>query len=214
VPATDFAGFDWAPILKGYPRPKAATPLVAQLVPAYNSCTAPNRMHAAPFSYGACNPPAMTSQQLTIGTPDANGAPANSVSQVKLATVNGAPGPADEADLRIEASLTDIRNRSDLTDYTGNLQGRISLQVTDKSNTPYPGGPGPGTTLSFPYTFSIPCAATVSTTIGSTCTLTTTADTLIPNTIVEGRRSIWRLGAVDVLDGNGGLFETQGVFVP
>ncbi len=68
----------------GYPRPKAATPTSVPLVPAYEPCSSPNRQHAAPLTFGSCNPPAQTSGHLTVGTPDANGKPAVSVGSTRL----------------------------------------------------------------------------------------------------------------------------------
>ena len=67
--AQNRAAGDWQPvILGGYPRPKAATPLYAPLVPAHRVCQAPNRTHAAPLSYQSCNPPTIASG-VRIGTP-------------------------------------------------------------------------------------------------------------------------------------------------
>ena len=69
----------------GYPRPKGATPMRASLVPAYNQCTSPNRVHGPPDlpggtnPDGSCNPPTQTSGQITVGSPDADGGAANSV---------------------------------------------------------------------------------------------------------------------------------------
>ena len=57
----------------GYPRPVAASPVRVSLVPAYTPCGSPNRMHGPPLAQPACNPPAPQSQQLTVGTVDANG---------------------------------------------------------------------------------------------------------------------------------------------
>ena len=84
APKTDVMGI-MAPWLAfpdpGYPRPKGATPMRASLVPAYNQCTSPNRVHGPPDfpgnasnPDGSCNPPAQTSGQITVGSPDANGA--------------------------------------------------------------------------------------------------------------------------------------------
>ena len=55
------------------------------LVPAYQACTVPNRVHGPPLDSGSCNPPAQTSPNLTVGTPDANGPPANSVASARYA---------------------------------------------------------------------------------------------------------------------------------
>ena len=61
------------------------------------------------------------------------------------------------------------------------------------------------------------------TTIGSTCSLNTTADAVLPGVVKETRRAIWQLGQVQVFDGGSDgvvsttpntLFLTQGIFVP
>jgi hypothetical protein len=205
----------WQPILRGYPRPKGAGTIHAPLVPAYAPCTSPNRVHAAPLSFDSCNPPRLSSTQLTLGTPDANGAAANSNSSLRIGVVPGNPGtPADEAEARLTATITDVRNASDLSDYTGNLDVRIPLQITDRSNTPYPGGPGPGTVVPFTFTYTVPCTATADLNTGSTCNLFTTADTLFPGSVLEGRRAVWETDRIEVRDGSGQPFLRQGVFVP
>ena len=74
-----------------------------------------------------------------------------------------------------------------------------------------------------PLSFTVPCTVTGSTTVGSTCALNTTVDAVTPNTVKEGRRSIWQMGKVDVFDGGADglastnpntLYLTQGYFVP
>ena len=71
--------------------------------------------------------------RLTIGSPDANGAAANSVGFIRIAVV-GYPGPPDDSDVILTASTTDIRckagtaacgsaNAADGADYTGELEG-------------------------------------------------------------------------------------------
>jgi hypothetical protein len=91
---------------------------------------------------------------------------------------------------------------------------RVPLRITDKSNTPYPGGPGPGTAQDFTFTWSVPCTATSDPNIGSSCNLFTTADTLLPGSALEGRRAIWQTQEIEVRDGAGQPFLRQGVFVP
>ena len=98
---------------RGYARPKGATPFQVPLVPAYRACAAPNRTHGAPLAFGSCNPPVLRSDYLTFGTPDANGQPVNSIGTVRLRVQLGNEvTPVDEADVLIDASLTDVRNQS------------------------------------------------------------------------------------------------------
>ena len=131
--------------------------------------------------------------------------------------------PQNEADVRIDANLNDVFNK-DLSDYTGSLRASLPLRITDKDNTPSPGGPGAGTTVPFQYGFDIPCTPDPTLNIGSDCSISTTADTLVPGTITESLRTIWQIGRVRVddagPDGNpdttadNTVFAVQGVFVP
>lgn len=207
---------DWQPIpVNAYPRPKAATPTEIALVPAYEQCTAPNRTHGPPLAFGSCAPPVRTPGELTVGTPDSNGRPVKMVSKLWLRVRPGIPStPADEADVRLFGTVNDVRLASDLSDYTGALEARVTLRITDKDNNPHPGGPGAATTQVVPYSFPIPCAATADTTIGAECTFDTTAEAFVPGIAKEGRRAIWELGQLAVHDGTGSVFMRQGVFVP
>ena len=209
---------DWQPLpVNGYPRPRSATPLRVSLVPAYERCTAANRTHGAPLAFASCNPPAQSSSALTVGTPDANGPAANSVGSVRLSWMGELPidpGNGDQGDVRIQVSVTDVRNRSDLTDYSGELRVSAARRITDKLNTPHPGGPGPATVRDDTFTFDVPCTPTPATGTGSACSLTTTADTLVPGTVTERVRAVWQLDRVGVYDSGGALFLTQGIFLP
>jgi hypothetical protein len=221
----------------GYPRPLAATPQVTSLVPAYNPCTAPNRVHGPPdlpggsSPDGSCNPPAQTSGALTVGTSDANGATPGFVGSARMAVITGNPATtADEADVRYVLSLKDVRCKAGVTacgptnavsgaDYTGQVQMRSVLRIIDRYNGPGEVGVGQDT----PFGATVPCVATSSTSIGSTCTLDTTADAILAGMVKETRRSVWQVDEVQVFDGGSDgvvstnpntLFATQGFFVP
>ena len=125
----------------GYPRPKGATPLRVSLVPAYNQCTSPNRVHGTPLAFPSCSAPTQTSQHLTVGTPDANGRAANSVGFLRLRVVPDDQGTgADETDVAWNGEITDVRWRTTLDDYTGELQGDATWRFTDRNNAVAPGG--------------------------------------------------------------------------
>jgi hypothetical protein len=122
---------DWQPITTNYARPKGASPMQFFLVPAYAPCTGSgNRTHGAPLPFPSCAPPSQTSGTLTVGTPDANGQAARSIAKVFYATRPG--------DLAIAATISDVRNRSDLSDYTGQLQLVTDIRITDRNNNPGP----------------------------------------------------------------------------
>jgi len=218
---TGGASPDWQALPPSYVRPKGATPMYVSLVPAYQQCAAPNRTHGAPLAFSSCAPPAPTSPLLTVGTPDSNGRGANSVGSVVLSTRLGNPAtPADEADLKVAMQVTDVRRASDLSDYTGELELRLPLQITDKDNS---GNITSATTIRNDYRLSVPCSATAATNVGGTCGITTTLDTVFAGTIKEGRRAIWDVGQIRLFDGGpdeigntfgNTLFAVQGLFVP
>jgi hypothetical protein len=217
---TGGGGPDWQPILRTYPRPKGAASEWISLVPAYEACAPPNSTHGAPLSSPSCNPPVPVSDYLTVGTADSNGKPTKSNGSLLAEVQAGNPATAeDEADVKLTFSLKDVRLKSDLSDYTGDLTVEQIARITDKNNG-Y--GGGTATTQDLAYNFTVPCAATSDTTIGSSCDLATTADTLVPGTVREGKRGVWQLGRLAVFHGssNGAptpdfrLFEVQGIFVP
>jgi Tol biopolymer transport system component len=216
---------DWQPIpINAYPRPRGATPMRIALVPAYDKCSSPNSTHGAPLAFPSCNPPALISQYLTVGTPDANGKRTTMEGFILLRTVVGNPStPADEADVRITARVNNVFNK-DLTDYTGGLAAWFRVQITDRRNTPSPGGPGAGTMFEIPLLlFTMNCAADPDPQIGSDCGATTTVDAMFPGAVTEGDHAVWQIGKAEVYDGGSDgdpitadntLFATQGTFIP
>jgi hypothetical protein len=116
--------------------------------------------------------------------------------------------------VRLRATVNDVRLRTDLSDYTGDLELRLALQITDRDNTPHPGGPGPATVQELTHSHPLPCSATADTTVGSTCQFDTTVEALVPGAVKELQRAIWELKRITVHDGAGNLFLTQGIFVP
>jgi hypothetical protein len=191
-------------------------------VPAYNQCTSSNRTHGAPLSNGSCNPPVQSSNYVTMGTPDANGAAANGTGTLTMTGLT--------SDVRLALSVTDARcrpgetacgsaNAGDGADYTGQLQAQVPLRIIDRNSGPDLTGVTQDTT----YSFTSPCASTTSTSVGSSCSVVTTADTLAPGAVAQGYRTIWQLGKIDVFDGGSDgvvsttpntRYLTQGYFVP
>ena len=222
APQTDVMGIMmawYAPPDPGYARPRGASPMRVSLVPAYNQCTSPNRTHGAPLSSGSCAPPVQSSNFLTMGTPESNGLAANGTGVVSLiAVVGNSSNTTDDADLRLALNVTDVRNKVGLSDYGGQLKVNVPLRIIDRDNGPDLSG----VTQDITYSFTSPCT-TNTTDPGSTCSVATTADALVANTIKEGVRTIWQVGKVDVYDGGSDgvastepntRFLSQGYFVP
>jgi len=220
----------------GYPRPAGASPLRVSLVPAYESCTAPNRTHGPPLAFPSCAPPAQTSD-LTVGTPDANGAHSKSVGFVRLGVRVGDPGPPEDSDVTISASITDVRcgslqegdmcggqNAAAGSDYIGELEATADLRVTDRFNgVEAGGGEDAATSVDFPFPVTIQCSGTPDD-VGGQCAVATTANAIVPGAVRDGQRAIVQLSQVRVNDGGpDGLaatadgnqkFAAQGIFIP
>jgi hypothetical protein len=218
-----------------YARPKGATPMYTSLVPTYQECTTPTNTHGEPLAFGSCNP-AQGSPNLTVGTPDSDGAPsANFIGSVRLSVC--AAAACGGTDVGVRTSLTDVRCQSAETacdlvpnlggeaDYTGELSLNLSVRPTDKSNADAPGAAAePGTVEDLTVPATIPCTATSDLSTGGRCELSTTVNALLPGSLVAGARAIWQLGQVTVADAgpDGSVstpsgaapFAVQGIFVP
>src|SRR6185436_19350936 len=94
-------------------------------------------------------------------------------------------------------SVTNVMEASSLADYTGELEGRPVLRITDKD------GAVSSTWRDLHLSVPVPCTATADATLGSACSTTASADAVIPGLVVEGARAVWELGRVQVLDGGG-----------
>jgi len=198
-----------------YARPKGATPMRVSLVPAFEPCSSPNATHGAPLAYPSCGSPVPSSAVAMVGP--------KSISFAIYTVHPGDPStPANEADVDLDFSVNDIRPPGGTGDYTGEVAVTAVLRVTDKSNGP--SGHEDGTVADSPFAVTVPCAATIDTTIGGDCTLATAANTVVPGLVTESRRTIWDLGQVKVYDGGSdGLASTtgdntlladEGVFIP
>jgi dipeptidyl aminopeptidase/acylaminoacyl peptidase len=221
VPNASGANPDWQPLdpsrFRGYARPRGASPILASLVPAYAPCATPNETHGAPLAFGSCAPPVRPSTTLTVATPDANGLAADSIGSVRLTVLPGNPATQqDEADVRIQLSMTNVRWAASLADYTGDLSVSTSLHITD-GDSPSFGVDDTGTVMgTVPVTAYGSCG-------GGACHINTTVEALIGGSVKEGKRAIWELSQVRVFDAGpdgeastepNDLFAVQGVFVP
>ena len=110
-------------------------------------------------------------------------------------------------------------NAADGADYAGELRVLLTLRITDRG-----AGDVAGTVVDTPFAAPMTCASSPSTSTGGTCSLSTSADAIIPGSVPEGERSIWELGQVEVWDGGpdgaiatpagDNVFLREGVFVP
>jgi hypothetical protein len=223
---------DWQPVpYTGYPRPKGATPLRVTLVPAHSACTSANTSHGAPLAFPSCSPPVQTSSNVTVGTPDANGAAANATGFIKFTAFAGVPGPPDESNIGVRSSITDVRcgagattcgaaNANGGADYTGELRVEFDVRLTDRDNSPLT----TATANDFSLGVSVQCNGTADTATGSTCTLNTNTAAFLGACFHDSKRAIFELRDVRVMDGgpdgdgdttgDNSLFARPGLFVP
>jgi Tol biopolymer transport system component len=217
------------PVGPGYSRPKGATPFQTYLTVAYKPCTSPNEQHGAPLAVMSCSPPQQASNFLTVGTLDANAQQAKAVGSLRFDVKQGNPAtPANEADVKVAFAMKDVRNKSDLSDYAGELLPIVTWRMTDRWSGPigWSGGTDPATAFdaNIPVAGFVPCATNADATVGSTCNVTTTMNANVPGSVQENRRVNVEFGQVQVYDsgadGNPNttddntLFLTQGIFVP
>jgi hypothetical protein len=219
---------DWQPL--SYNHPKSTPALSVGLVPSFRQTISATQcaarggtagQHAAPYAVTSCDPPTPVP-----GTSAYFGS--DSVGSATITPIAGDPiTAADEADIGVSVSLTDIRFVLDGSDYFPNLKLLVRLRITDKGNCSPPGCGAPfyrpGTTSDVNLAVPFGCAATADPAIGATCSTNTTADSVTPGSVVESRQSVIDAFRVRVNDaGTNGLpgdaddkeFAQQGIFVP
>jgi hypothetical protein len=126
----------------------------------------------------------------------------------------------------IHVNVTDVREGSTTGgDYdpppAPDMKILLRLRITDLSN----GASQDELATVSDTDFEAPviCAFTTDSTIGSTCSIDTTANAVLPSFVNQGARTLWELIRVRVFDsGSNGvlddsddtLFAQQGIFVP
>jgi len=225
-PCRDYVAFQNATeVFDGFARPKAATPTIVTLVPAYDECIGSSgKTHGAPLAVPSCTP-TQSSDYLTVGTPDSNGKPALSAGRVQLKAVGESPidlNNGNQADVQVDASLTDVRKKSDLSDYTGELRVVLGVRTTDRNNGVAHDVAATASDSSIGINMS--CSATTGPE-GGTCNAATSVDAVTGGSLaLEGKRAVWGLSQIQVYDGGSDgdadttgdntLFEVQGLFAP
>jgi Tol biopolymer transport system component len=185
---------DWQPLraLSPFPRPGGGSPLLTYLVPAFDQCVSPNTQHVGPLAQGSCTPPVQTSDLLTTSKIG------QGTGFVRLDVQPGNPATsADEADVKLEADISDVRNSSDQSDYSGQVLVSSVLRITDRASG---FGGVSATTSDFRFDVPVSCTPTAVAPNGSDCQLLTTADSLVPGMIAESKRTIVATQNWNVLD--------------
>ena len=168
-----------------YPRPSGATPLRVPLVPAFHVCQLryANSTHVPPLDNPSCDPAVQASGVLTQSNQG------KGQGSARFDVIVGDPNtPGDQADLAVRMNATDVRETAGGADYAGEVLLSSVLRITDKRNGPL--GGGAGTTENFEFSLPVNCAPNTDPNIGSTCSLNSTADSMVPGFAREGQRAI------------------------
>ncbi len=170
------------------------------LVPAFKECVAPDRVHGPPLASPSCSSPTLASSVLTVGTQDSNGAGTISSGFVSYGVQMGDPAtPANEADVDVTVELSDVRWKSGLADYAGQLQLRGAIRITDRLNGTLGERDRDGTGHGVPG--PDPMQRHREPDRRWQCSRATSLNAIVPGTVVEGKRATWQLGQVQVYDG-------------
>ncbi len=180
------------PQAPAYARPASATPLRVPLVPAFAQCSTPTTTHVPPLSLASCRPPVRQSSLLKTS------AVGRGSGFLRLSSRPGNEAtPGDEADIDITLSASDVLRAADGTDYTGQLVLRSTLRMTDRANGFFANEAATATDV--PFSAPVSCVGTPGLSGGS-CSLSTSADTLVPGTAREGKRAVISAVSVALLD--------------
>jgi hypothetical protein len=214
--------------LATHPRPRGATPVRVSLVPAYKQCTSPNTTHGAPLSFQSCKPPVQESNYLTVGTPDANGAPANSIGSALIKVKTTSPeevlSSLSISDVRCKpgtaANVCNTPNTEDGPDYSGNLQLLAMVRISDHNNGP--NQDEAATVQDIPFPVNVYCHNTADTSTGGLCN-DPGPQCLGCFVSYDGQRIVAEITQIRIFDGGADgdvsspgntLFMTQGIFIP
>jgi hypothetical protein len=171
----------------------------SSLVPAMNPCVTSTKFHNGPLQVGSCTP-VPTSAVLTMGT---RAATTNTTTASGRGALVQVINPATSTvDVKIQAKATDVRcknadanpdsvpgaclasNGTAKDDYSGKVLGFANIRITDTCNSAAAQktcGTVHATVIDLPFSVGIQCTGTPDNTIGGTCNVDTTANTIIPD---------------------------------
>ncbi len=186
--------------IEPYPRPGSGTPVRVPLAPGYAACTSPNSVHVTPLALGACTPPNRESNTLTTSSLGRGSG------FVKLIAIPDNTGTTpDEGDIAITAQATDVLCVTANTpcpggagsDFQGTAALQLSMLTTDRRSGVFERVPA---TVAMVVSLPVACTATANPDLGGRCSLSTTADTALPGFAKGGRRSIFQLTRINLID--------------
>jgi hypothetical protein len=191
------------------------------LAPSFNRCLVPDTTHGEPLAKDACSNATQSSTYVTTRNGDDTTSNGSLALRYRCTGLLGCAAPGEQADVAINASANDVLKRSDGSDYTGQLELRLPLRITDAYNGASEAMPA--TVKDTNLSIAMPCAATDGPE-GSSCAVTSSANAVMPGLVREEKRAAWQLGQVAFYDGGpdgvattttgNTAFMRQAIFVP
>jgi len=235
-----------------HPANGGAKKLTFTVVPAFKACTTGTTgTHGSPLAGPSCQTTAASAESATLTTGAGATFKATSSFLIEVfctdATAPPCPAAGDQEDVRLVASATDVRCKGSIgsnvtlcpnantaggKDYAGQVQGNATIRITDHFNTAGAASCSSTTTCSatvvdLPFPVTGTCAATAGdATIGGTCSVSTTADAVVPGSggvVKEGKKATVEIGQILVNDGGtdglastagNTVFARQGIYIP
>jgi len=235
-----------------HPANGGALKLTFTVVPAFKACTTGTTgTHGSPLAAPSCQTTASSAESATLTTGAGGAFKSTSAFLIQVFCTNAQVPPCsaagDQEDVKLEASATDVRCKASIAgnptlcptantaggrDYAGQVQGNATIRITDHFNTAGAAACSSTTSCSatvvdLPFPVTGTCAGTAGdATIGSRCSVTTTADAVVPGSggvVKEQKKANVEIGQILVNDGGtDGLASTapntvyarQGIYIP
>ena len=227
-----------APATATHDVPAVADSFNVEMVPNFRQtitatqCTARgglNSSHGPPLAFASCNPPG-----FVPGTQAHAGPQATSAADVTVIPGDTDPTNGDQADIALTGFGTDVRTGSATgPDYNPaasgadmNSVGKIRISDHYNGTTGQPcaaSGSCPATVSDLDFAAPVTCVPTVDPSVGSSCTIGTTADSLIPGIVLEQKKAVIQAFRLRLKDAgaNGAPGDTddrdafmQGIYIP
>jgi hypothetical protein len=234
-----------------HPANGGAKTLTFTVVPAFKACTTGTTgTHGSPLAAPSCRTTSSSAESATLTTGAGASFKMASSFLIQVFCTNGQAPPCsnagDQEDVKLVASATDVRCKSSIgsntalcgptnsaggKDYKGQVQGNATIRITDHFNTAGTASCSSTTSCSatvvdLPFPVTGTCASNTDGTIGSTCSVTTTADAVVPGSggvVKENKKANVEIGQILVNDGGSDglastapntVFARQGIYIP
>ena len=175
----DAGAYEYGTGSPGYPRPKSAPTFRVSLTPAFNQCSSPNRQHGQPARLRLLQPAAVALHQA-----DQSARPTRTA-RLRTPRARSSTGVLPRRRER-EGRDHGRAQAGDARRLHGRARRRAGCADHRSSQRPVAGS-SRRPLSPIPFRFAVPCAATAATSVGSTCSLQSTLNAIVPGAVVDGQ---------------------------